>query len=147
MNNIKLVETFSINNEKELKVYHQIFISEGFEGTMVRTTKGGYKLNGRSSNLLKYKDFQDITATIIDVIPSEKRPGHGTPVLKFFQEKLDGDVSYTFKAGIKMPHAERVDLLINKHNYIGKTAEIRFFEYTNEGRPRFPIMVGIRLDC
>ena len=28
----------------------------------------------------------------------------------------------------------------------GKTAEIRFFEYTDDGLPRFPVCVGIRLD-
>ncbi len=29
---------------------------------------------------------------------------------------------------------------------MGKTAEIRFFEYTEDGIPRFPVAVGIRLD-
>jgi hypothetical protein len=46
-----------------------------------------------------------------------------------------------------MSHEDRKELLKNKQNYIGKTAEVRFFEWTDEGNPRFPIMVGIRLDC
>jgi hypothetical protein len=37
-------------------------------------------------------------------------------------------------------------MLINKQDYLGKTAEIRFFEFTDDGLPRFPVMVGIRLD-
>ena len=47
---------------------------------------------------------------------------------------------------MKFSHAEREEILINKENYIGKTAEIRFFEYTEDGIPRFPVAVGIRLD-
>jgi hypothetical protein len=47
---------------------------------------------------------------------------------------------------MKFSHAEREEILINKENYIGKKAEIRFFEYTDGGIPRFPVCVGFRLD-
>jgi hypothetical protein len=33
-----------------------------------------------------------------------------------------------------------------KEEYIGQTAEVRFFEYTDGGIPRFPVCVGFRLD-
>ena len=36
--------------------------------------------------------------------------------------------------------------MINGLVSIGKMAEIRFFEYSDEGVPRFPVMVGIRQD-
>ena len=45
-----------------------------------------------------------------------------------------------------MSHEERRELLVNKEDYIGKTAEIRYFEETDGGLPRFPVYVGIRLD-
>ena len=41
---------------------------------------------------------------------------------------------------------ERQQILIDKADYIGQTAEIRFFEYTDDGLPRFPVCVGFRLD-
>ena len=47
---------------------------------------------------------------------------------------------------MKFPHKFREEVLINKEDYIGSTAEIRFFEYTDDGAPRFPVCVGIRLD-
>lgn len=134
LTHVVLVDTYNIHSEEQLKEYHSQFILEGFEGTMVRWGNEGYKVGGRSSNLLKYKDFLDTTATIIDIIPSEQRPTWGTPVFE------------GFKAGVRMSHKQREDLLLNKQDYIGKTAEIRFFEYTDEGSLRFPIMVGIRLD-
>ena len=77
MNNIKLVFTKKINNKKELQEYHQKFLSEGYEGSIIRWGNEGYKPNGRSSNLLKYKDFSDIAIIIHDVVPSEVVPEHG----------------------------------------------------------------------
>lgn len=49
-------------------------------------------------------------------------------------------------AGMKFSHGEREKWLKFKKDYIGKTAEIRFFEYSEDGIPRFPVCVGIRLD-
>jgi hypothetical protein len=37
-------------------------------------------------------------------------------------------------------------MLAMKGEYIGQTAEVRFFEYTDGGIPRFPVCVGFRLD-
>tara|TARA_R110000868_G_scaffold124334_2_gene328758 strand:+ start:19 stop:1092 length:1074 start_codon:yes stop_codon:yes gene_type:complete len=137
-NNLKFVETIRISNEEDILQYHKQFISEGFEGTMVRTGVNGYQINKRSSDLLKYKDFSDIALTIIDITPNESNPLHGTPHFE-----LNGK---RFKAGCKMSHDDRADLLLNKQHYIGKTAEIRYFELTDDGILRFPVMVGIRLD-
>jgi DNA ligase-1 len=136
---VELVETEKIKSEEELKAYHKKKLSEGYEGTIVRHGDAEYKINGRSSNLLKYKDFIDIACPIVDITPAEQRPEWGVPVLSL------GD-GRTFRAGMKYSHEKRVDFLKNKEKYIGKTAEIRFFEYSDTGIPRFPVMVGIRLD-
>ena len=136
---IELVPTYVATNEADIKAYHGMFIRDGFEGTIVRHSDDGYKVNGRSSSLLKYKDFLDLACEIVDVVPSERRPTHGSFICKL----PDGR---TFGTGMKFSHAQREEILINKHEYIGKTSEIRFFEYTDEGLPRFPICHGIRLD-
>lgn len=135
---IEIVETFKVNSEKELIQYHQQFLAEGFEGTMLRWGTEGYKINGRSSNLLKYKDFQDIQLIIEDIEPAESRPEWGVPVFSINGKK--------FRAGMKFSHEERKEILTNKQDYIGTMAEIRYFEKSEDGIPRFPVMVGIRLD-
>ena len=135
----KEVSTYQIDKEEKIKEFHSKFLLDGYEGSIIRWGSSGYKIDGRSDNLLKYKDFQDIAATIIDVIPAEQRPEWGVPVLKYNGK--------TFNAGMKFSHEERKEWLTNKKDYIGKTAEIRFFEWTDDGLPRFPICVGIRLDC
>ena len=45
---------------------------------------------------------------------------------------------------MKFSHEAREEILRNKHMYIGQMAEIRFFEFTDSGLPRFPICYGFR---
>ncbi len=139
-NEIVLVKTEKIL-EIALKTYHSRFLQEGYEGSIIRWGDNGYKKNGRSSNLLKYKDFIDIAIPIKDIEPAEQRPDWGVPVFHW-----EGATNNELRAGMKFSHSEREEFLKNKEDYIGKTAEVRFFEYSETGVPRFPVMVGIRLD-
>ena len=134
---IDIVET-KVTNKDVLINAHKTWLAEGYEGTMIRHGDEGYKINGRSSQLLKYKDFIDEVYEIVDIVPSEVRKTHGVPILKIGEK--------TFRSGVKGSHKYRAELLTNKDNFIGKMAEIRFFEYTDDGLPRFPIFTGIRLD-
>lgn len=136
---MEIVPTMRLVNESGIKMLHTDYLQQGYEGSMIRHGVAPYKVNGRSDSLLKYKEFQDITAEIIDIVEAEQIKGHGVPVLK-------DENGNTFRAGTKMSHDDRIDLLANKEKYIGQTAEIRFFEYTDDRLPRFPVMVGIRLD-
>lgn len=140
--NIELVPTYLAFNKQQINEFHQAFIAEGYEGTMVRLIGEGYTVNKRSSQLLKYKDFLDEVYEVVDVIPSESRPEQGVVVCA----KPNGMGATHFNCGMKFSHAEREEILANKQNYIGKMAEIRFFEYTDGGLPRFPTCVGFRLD-
>jgi DNA ligase-1 len=138
---IDLVETVCILDKKMLIEYHSDNISKGYEGTIVRWGDEGYKLNGRSSNLLKLKDFNDLSLILKDVIPSEKRPTHGKPIFEW-----EGAENNELGAGLSISHEEAEDLLANKAKHIGKTCELRFFEYSDTGVPRHPVMHGFRLD-
>lgn len=138
-NNIEFVTTFKISSIEWLKIRHLENLDNWYEGSIVRWGNDGYKANWRSSNLLKYKDFLDITATIVDVIPSDARPLQWVLVCELpTWEK--------FKSNLKFSHKEREEILANKDKYIWQTAEIRFFEYTDWGLPRFPVCVWFRLD-
>ena len=138
IDNIHIVPTAVIHNDEQLKEYHQKNIADGYEGTIIRHGDSGYGINKRDSQLLKYKDFIDISCNVIDVLPSDKNPEQGVV-------HCENDKG-TFGCGMKFSHAEREEILINKADYIGKTAEIRFFEYSEDGIPRFPVCHGFRLD-
>lgn len=135
---INIITTHMISEEKHLKYYHWEFLHEWYEWTMIRHWNAWYEVNKRSYSLLKYKDFLDETYEILDVIPMENRPEQWVVVCKSWDK--------TFKATPKMSHKEREELLANKKDYIGKTAEVRFFEYTDDWIPRFPVFIWVRLD-
>ena len=103
-------------------------------GTTWTQLSTGTATNPAVSNTYDFK----ILANSNIITPNEANPLHGTPHFE-----LRGK---SFKSGVKMSYEDREDLLQNKNKYIGKTAEIRFFEYSENGIPRFPVMVGIRLD-
>jgi ATP-dependent DNA ligase len=111
---------------------------------MIRHSDEGYAVNKRSSQLLKYKDFLDETYTVIDIIPSESRPDQGVVVCRM--DPTGMTMGGTFNCGMKFSHFERKVILSCKEEYIGQKAEVRFFEYTDGGLPRFPVCVGFRLD-
>ena len=137
--NIEVVPTFKVNSEEDVKKYHSEFISQGYEGTMIRWGNEGYKINGRSENLLKYKDFIDMCYEVVDVVPSDASPDQGVVECQTENGAL-------FRCGMKFSHEERKEFLTHKNKYIGQMAEVRFFEFTDDGLPRFPVCVGFRLD-
>ncbi len=139
--NVQRLPYFEVFNEDEVVSFFEQFVREGYEGLMVKISKSGYKSNARVSELLKYKKFIDIQLPILDVIPADQRPDWGIPV--YFWEGAKDNI---LRSNTKMSHEQRIDLLKNKEEYIGQIAEVRFFEYSNEGVPRFPVTVGIRLD-
>ena len=136
--NLEYVPTFKVNSIEEVKQYHKIFLADGYEGTMIRWGDDGYKINGRSDQLLKFKDFIDIDCKIISIGPAKNRPTWARPVVEYKGKQ--------FVCSLKMSHADKEEMLLNAHHYIGTTAEVRFFEFSENGIPRFPVCVGIRLD-
>lgn len=129
-----------ITSEEELDEFKKHYVTKlGYEGVMIRKADSLYLIDKRSRELLKVKDFLDISAKIVDVVPTDKRPTHGKVICVTAK-------GIKFAANAKLSHKEREELLRNKDEYIGKTAEIRYFEETDEGVPRFPVFVGIRLD-
>lgn len=137
---IRLVPTLIIHNEEDLKAEHIKFVAAGYEGTIVRHSDAPYGVNKRDSQLLKYKDFIDEAYTVIDVVPSEKDPTMGVVRCWLYQWGQE------FNCGMKFSHKDRAEILKNKDKYIGQTAEVRFFEFTDSGIPRFPVCHGFRLD-
>ena len=55
---VKLVEIHDVVDRKEVMSYHDKFVSQGYEGVMIRTPDGLYQAK-RSNALLKYKQFDD----------------------------------------------------------------------------------------
>jgi len=143
---IELVPTDLLMSQQDLKNHHADYLNQGYEGTIIRHGIESYKLNGRSSSLLKYKDFIDITVVVKDVIPDDANPSHGSCIFEWKGAKGHRMGDNILGCGMKFSHKKREEILTDKKEYIGKTAELRFFEYSTTKVPRFPVCVGFRLD-
>ena len=84
---IRTVESESVLDEKDAKLFHEYCLKRGYEGSILRTNEV-YKC-GRSWSLRKFKDFHDAEATIIDWVEGKgKRKG---TIGKFMAVDTDGN--------------------------------------------------------
>lgn len=135
---IKFVTPIEVNSHEEIEQHHNKFVSEGFEGVIIRIPDSAYE-NKRSKNLLKYKHFLDEEFPIIDVEEGfGNRSGTaGNLILKMTDGKK-------FSAGIRGGMEYYKYLFQNKSKIIGKLATIRYQNLTDEDKlPRFPVCVDI----
>jgi DNA ligase-1 len=138
-NHTKVVPWFIIKSEEEIQPKHIEFIEQGYEGTMIRNLHSLYQKNKRSYDLLKKKDFLDNEFEVIGY-KAGKGKFENVPI---FLLQCDGG---EFEAVPKGDQSLREDYLRNAESYIGSLATVRFFEYTADGIPRFPVLVAFRPD-
>jgi len=133
------VESKLVNSEKEIDVALGEYLQDGYEGLILRLANGPYKLNGRSSDLLKYKKFTDDE---FEIIGWKRGKGKFLNVPSFQCITKDGAI---FDCTPKGTEEQRAELLQNADSYIGKMFKVKFFEYSPDGRPLYPVGIAIRL--
>lgn len=131
------VKTQSCASVEELKQKHAEYVSEGYEGIMLRNKTGLYKQT-RSADLQKYKEFFDDEYEITGYTEGEG-PEEGC-VIWVCQTK-DGQ---EFNCRPRGTREERQELFQNGDDYIGQLLTVRFQELTDDGKPRFPVGITIR---
>nr|UVX65355.1 MAG: PNKP adenylyltransferase domain, ligase domain [Bacteriophage sp.] len=133
---IPLVKTLTgefVNNELLVKSFIGHYMQSGFEGVIIRNFKGLYEFGQRSSDLLKWKLFQDGEAKVLDSV--EDKNGEGVLLC----EEKDGT---RFNCKMKGTHAERSQermLLL-----VGKFINFTFQARTDDGVPQFPVGQSVR---
>ncbi len=135
---LRFVDNEEVNNLEQIEKLHSKYVSEGYEGIILRVPNAPYE-NKRSKNLLKYKYFIDKEFTIVDIEEgSGNRSGMAGRLI------LRNPDSRLFGCGIRGGEDYYRELLRNKDKYIGKQSTTRYQELTNEGIPRFPVSIAIR---
>lgn len=130
------VQTELVLNKNEIDNWHSKFLAESYEGTMIRNLNGLYKVDGRSYDLLKYKDFQDAEYKIV----GKELDKNNETVFICLDEKTNKE----FKCKPEGTHEQRVKYY--EEDNIGKYLSVRFFELTEDGLPRFPVGTTVRID-
>jgi len=136
---IKAHAQFICTSEESVMKFHEQFLSEGYEGTMVKNANSLYQQDKRSSDLLKLKNFQDAEFVIVDVVPMDRKPECGIVACKI----LTSNGMVQFKATPKMNYEARKELLTNRLDYVNCVGTVAFFGLTADGIPRFPVLKSI----
>ena len=137
---IQVTPTKLATDFDDAQKYHEKNLKAGYEGSIYRTPSGKYK-GTRSWDLMKFKDFHDAEATIINYeVGKGKREG---TLGKFIMEDEHGNV-FGCPPGKGYDYKEMANLLDNIHDYIGQVATFTYFERTKAGSYRHPLFKCLR---
>ena len=137
---IKHVASLLVDSYNYARVQHEEFLSLGYEGSIIRNGDGIYK-HGRSYDLMKFKDFSDTEATIIDYVTGKgKRTG---TLGKFIMQDDDG-VVFGCPPGKGYSYKDLKIMLKNVDSFIGKRATFTYFQRTKANSYRHPLFKCIR---
>ena len=131
-----LVRTSIVHTAEWVDKWYIDYVSEGYEGLMVRLDKK-YE-SKRSKSLLKYKSFIDEEYTILDIVEGL---GNKTGMVGSFIFK--SKTGHIFNSSPKFNWEECKAMWNNKNELIGKSATVKYFNLTPDGVPRFPYVIKI----
>jgi ATP-dependent DNA ligase len=132
-----LVKSDICESEEAMKELHAQYVTEGFEGLMLRNKTGLYK-NSRAVDLQKFKEFFDGEFKIVGYKEGE---GLETGCVIWVCEAENG---LQFACRPRGTREEREVLYLDGKKYVGKKLTVRYQEMTDSNVPRFPVGIAIR---
>lgn len=139
----RVVPTYEVKNQEDIDKWHEKFLSQGFEGSILRLDLGEYE-NKRSKQLLKKKDFVDEEFKIIG---AEEGEGGRAGTIGFFVIEHDKDPKKTFKSNVKGDFQYLEEIWNDREKYIGTKATIKYFNRTPDDIPRFPYIIKLNREA
>lgn len=136
---VVVVSSHIARNEGDVYRIQSAFLEEGYEGAIVREADGEYKFGYRSNKLLKVKNFMDEEYKIVGFTTGV---GRFDGCIVWMCETEDG---HEFKVVPQGTMEERQEAYQNADKNVGKLLKVKYFELTDDGIPRFPVGLGIRL--
>lgn len=135
-NNIKIVDWEVADTVEDFDRITSKHLSDGYEGSIVRIIDSIY-VNARSNSLIKIKEFMTEEFVVLDIVHGK---GNRSDIAGSVTVNVDGmDVG----CGIRGSWTFSEDLLKNRVSYLGGLATVRYFNKTDEGKLRFPVVIDI----
>ena len=113
-----VIDTDAIIDEDTAREFHRDYLAKGYEGSILRDPTAHYK-NTRSYGLMKFKDFEDAEATIVNY---ELGKGKRTGTLGKFIMLDDEGVEFGCPPGKGYNYNDLAAMLDNINDYIGQRA-------------------------
>lgn len=136
---VELLETWTCTNKDEIEPLLTKCLNAGWEGLIVRSTKGPYQTKVRSKNLQKLKVF---ATDEFDIVDFTQGTGSDEGTIIFVCKTPEGNTFSVRPVGTK---EERADMFKNGKSYIGKQLTVKY-QNLMEGSniPRFPVGLTVR---
>jgi hypothetical protein len=114
----------------------------GFEGAMIRNSAGGYKQDGRSQDLLKYKKFMEQEFPIVGASQNKGKLSNTCT----FQLEHNGVTFSAMPDGSEEERAKLYQDWKDGNIKVGDLATVTFFSWSTSESPipRFPIFKSVR---
>lgn len=126
---LHLTPTIVIHNKEEIQEWHDKYVERGYEGLIIRNFDGKYAYGIRSSEIFKYKGFQDAEFMITNYILGKR----GSFDMVFCMMMEDGKTFEAKPLGDAATKEEYVrDFPIIQH----KMGTVRFLSYSEKGIPQ-----------
>lgn len=124
----------------QIKKYHDRFVSEGWEGLVIRFVNGIYKPGKRSNDMIKVKQYSEKEYVILGITEGLR------PEDMCFKMKTPGGYEFNCKPVGDREQKQWYREHINE--IIGKLATVKYFEMSGAGTdiPQQPVMLTIRWD-
>lgn len=129
-----------ISNREEIEILHDSYVSNGYEGAILRNLQAKYQSGKRTRDLLKVKKFEDAEFTITDILEGE---GNHSELATKIEIEDNGIKVYPSMTG----RAEFKELILKeKDQYIGGQVTVKFFGRTPDGSLRHPSVKSLYKD-
>lgn len=133
------VPTYAAGTREAVINFQSQFLNDGYEGAIVRQLHGKYLFGYRSDELLKVKDFMDEEFRIVGWKPGVGKMANVPIWTCVTAEGKEFDVVS------KGTMEHRQGLYPRAHEFIGQWLKVKFFEWTEDKIPRFPVGLGFRM--
>lgn len=132
-NYLKLVSCTDVSSYDEIKKLNLEYLYEGYEGIIVRNKNGIYKLNSKSYDVLRTKEFK---TKEFEIIGAKAGSGTQNNAIIWKIKCLNNNTKFFWAIPIGNI-LERVeiykDYLKNPDKYIGKKIKVKFLDIDKEG--------------
>ena len=137
---IQFVPQVDVSGWDNMMKLHNEYVSEGWEGLVIRDPERPYKPNGRTNDMIKIKVYKDDCFKVVG-----KEAGlRGSEDMVFIMQMPDGR---TFKAKPFGDREQKQEYWINfEEKYNGHIGECKFFYYSDDGIPLQPAFKAFRDD-
>ena len=137
---IQFVPQEKVSGWDNMMKLHNQYVSEGWEGLVIRDPDKVYRPNGRTNDMIKIKIYKDDCFKVVGIEPGLR----GSEDMVFIMEMSDGR---TFKAKPFGDKAQKEEYWNNfEEKYNGHIGECKFFYYSDDGIPLQPAFKAFRDD-